>query len=184
MGNQYSNTSFEFHMAKRTSYETLHYAVFSNLPPPYPYSVQISPSAPCSQTPSVYVPLFMSKTKSHVYRTTGKTTILYILPHLNKNNSTVTPKKVWEQMNWNTADEALCRWPKKCTGALHFRSSKPFLINKIDLQHVQSSSGPNWLRYPMGIEPVSPRVKGQRREADLLPSAGVDVKNTFSCRGS
>jgi hypothetical protein len=38
---------------------------FSLLPSPHPSSVRISSSAPCSQTPSVYVPPFMSETKFH-----------------------------------------------------------------------------------------------------------------------
>jgi hypothetical protein len=49
------------------------YAVFSTLPSPHPSSVQISSSAPCSQTPSVRDQV------SHPYRTTGKITVLYIL---------------------------------------------------------------------------------------------------------
>jgi hypothetical protein len=43
-------------MVKSTSYETHHYALFSNLPPLHLSSIPIFPSAPCSQTPSVYIP--------------------------------------------------------------------------------------------------------------------------------
>jgi hypothetical protein len=39
------------------------YAVFSILPSSHPSPVHISSSAPCSQTPLVYVPPLMTKTK-------------------------------------------------------------------------------------------------------------------------
>jgi hypothetical protein len=38
------------------------YAIFSILPSPHPSSVQISSSAPCSQTPSVYIPPLILET--------------------------------------------------------------------------------------------------------------------------
>jgi hypothetical protein len=46
-------------------YEAPRYAVLSTLSSPHPPSVQISSSAPCPQTLSVYVPPLMSETKFH-----------------------------------------------------------------------------------------------------------------------
>jgi hypothetical protein len=54
-------------LAKSTSYETPHYAAFSNLLLFHPASVQIFSSAPCSQTPSVCVPPLMPETKFHTH---------------------------------------------------------------------------------------------------------------------
>jgi hypothetical protein len=42
---------FELHLVTSTSYESPHYACFSNLLPFHPSSVQILSSAPCSQIP-------------------------------------------------------------------------------------------------------------------------------------
>jgi hypothetical protein len=55
------------YLANNTSYEAPHYAVFSSLLSLYPSSVQMSSSAPCSQTPSVYVPPIVPETKFHTY---------------------------------------------------------------------------------------------------------------------
>jgi hypothetical protein len=62
-----SLTSSLLYLAKITSYEVPHYAVFSNLLSLHLSSVQIFSSATCSQTPSVYVPLLLSETKFHIH---------------------------------------------------------------------------------------------------------------------
>jgi hypothetical protein len=71
--------TWSFCLARSTSYEAPNYAVSSNL-----LSLHLSldrgfSSAPCSQTPSVCVPLVMSETKFRTQRTTGKIIVLYIL---------------------------------------------------------------------------------------------------------
>jgi hypothetical protein len=47
--------------------ESLHYTLFSILLLPHVSSVQISSSAPCFQTPPVYVPPLRSETKFHTH---------------------------------------------------------------------------------------------------------------------
>jgi hypothetical protein len=54
-------------LAKSTSYEVSHYAVFSNIPSLHLSKVQILSSAPRSRTPSVCVPPLMSETKFHTH---------------------------------------------------------------------------------------------------------------------
>jgi hypothetical protein len=49
-------------LAKNTSYEAPHYAVFSNILSLHLSSVKIFSPATCSQTPSAYVPPLMSDT--------------------------------------------------------------------------------------------------------------------------
>jgi hypothetical protein len=65
-------------LAKSTSYEAPHYAVLSNLLSLHSSSVQIFSSAPCPQTPSVYVPPLMSETKFHAIQNHRKNYIIYI----------------------------------------------------------------------------------------------------------
>jgi hypothetical protein len=48
-------------------WEAPRYAIFSIRPSPHPSSVQTSSPAPCSHTPSVYVPPLMSEMKFHTY---------------------------------------------------------------------------------------------------------------------
>jgi hypothetical protein len=63
---------FWLYLVKSIVYEAPPYAVFSNFILFYPSSVHIFSSAPCSQTPSVYVPPLMSDTKFHTHtKTTG-----------------------------------------------------------------------------------------------------------------
>jgi hypothetical protein len=50
-------------LAKSTSYEAPHYVAISNLSSLHLSLVQIFPSVPCFQTPSVYVPLLLSEIK-------------------------------------------------------------------------------------------------------------------------
>jgi hypothetical protein len=54
-------------LAKSTNHEAAGYEIFSILPSPHLSSVLIFSSAPCSQTPSVYVPPLMSETKFHTH---------------------------------------------------------------------------------------------------------------------
>jgi hypothetical protein len=53
----------KLYLVKSTSNEFSHYAAFFNPMAIHLSLVQIFSSAPCSQTPSVYVPSLMSKTK-------------------------------------------------------------------------------------------------------------------------
>jgi hypothetical protein len=55
------------YFAERTNHEALLYAVFSILVSLHLSSVQIFSSAPCSRTPSVYIPLLLSGTKFHTH---------------------------------------------------------------------------------------------------------------------
>jgi hypothetical protein len=50
-------------LARITSYDVSHYAIFSNLPSLHLSSDQIFSSAPCSQTPLVYVPPLWTRCK-------------------------------------------------------------------------------------------------------------------------
>jgi hypothetical protein len=52
-----------WYLAKSTNHEAPHYAVFSTLPSLHPSLVRISSTAPCSQTPSAYVPPLVSETR-------------------------------------------------------------------------------------------------------------------------
>jgi hypothetical protein len=59
--------SLKLYLARSSSYEASHYEILSNIWSLHPSSVQIFPSAPCSETPSVYVPPLMSETKFHTH---------------------------------------------------------------------------------------------------------------------
>jgi hypothetical protein len=59
--------AWSFCLAKSVSYEAPRYVVYSNLLLFHPSSVQIFPSAPFSQTPPVYVPLFRSETEFNIH---------------------------------------------------------------------------------------------------------------------
>jgi hypothetical protein len=67
-------------LAKRTNDEAPRYAVFSILPSPHPSTFQISSSAPCSRTPSVYVPP-LSETTFHTHTEGGMLSEFLALSH-------------------------------------------------------------------------------------------------------
>jgi hypothetical protein len=54
-------------LGESSSYEAPHYAILSHLLSPHLSSVQISSSAPCSQTSSVYATFLVSETKFHTH---------------------------------------------------------------------------------------------------------------------
>jgi hypothetical protein len=66
-------------LVKNTSYEAPHYAVFSNLPSLHLSPIQIFSSAPCSQTPSVYILPLMSETKFHTYTKLQEKCVVFFL---------------------------------------------------------------------------------------------------------
>jgi hypothetical protein len=83
-------------LEKSTSYETPHYAVFSNLLSLHSYLVQIFSSTPCSQTPEVYSSLDIREEVSYAYITTGKIIVLYI-PIFMFLNSRREDKRFWTE---------------------------------------------------------------------------------------
>jgi hypothetical protein len=54
-------------LVKNTNYEAPRYAAFFTLPSLHPSLAQIFSSTPCSQSPSVYVPLLLSETMFHTH---------------------------------------------------------------------------------------------------------------------
>jgi hypothetical protein len=59
--------SLTLYLVKSANYEAPHYVALSNLVPFTFSAVQISSSAPCSQTPSVCVPPLVSETKFNTH---------------------------------------------------------------------------------------------------------------------
>lgn len=67
-------------MVRSTDHEANLYAVSSSFLLPPPTQTQISSSAPCSSTPSAFVPPLMQENQvSHLHKITGEVVVLYSL---------------------------------------------------------------------------------------------------------
>jgi hypothetical protein len=80
----FTSSFYVLYLAKGTSCEAPHYAIFFNFLSFRPSSVQIFSSAPCSQIPSVYVPSLMLETKfrTHTEPQSDQCKMKYLLPAL------------------------------------------------------------------------------------------------------
>jgi hypothetical protein len=85
------------HSNYSTSYEVPHYAVLSNLLSLHLSSVQIFSSAPCSQTPSAYVPPLLLETKFHTRTEPREKIIFFYIPCFNVLRQQTRRQNFWTE---------------------------------------------------------------------------------------